>query len=164
MTSCWIQRRDTKQICNHKIVFISGSVSLRLLAGSLPLGGDGRYFNGNNFNSTPDPGFVVMTSQWPSQVLSHHRLSPSCDMVSVGVIALTMWLCCSFLMITAPVQCFILIYFWNWLLTWAGEWNRWLLPHNNRDPWNINISLVDVFIFHSPVSTLPVIPLQVLIA
>ena len=90
MTSCRIQRRDTKQICNHKIVFISGSVSLRLLAGSLPPGGDRRYFNGNNFNSTPDPGFVVMTSQWPSQVLSHHRLSPSCDMVSVGVIALTM--------------------------------------------------------------------------
>ena len=67
MTSCRIQRRDTKQICNHKIVFIPGFMSpLRLLAGSLPLGGDRRYFNSDNFNSTPDPGFVVMTSHWPS--------------------------------------------------------------------------------------------------
>ena len=29
------------------------------------LSGDRRYFNGNNFNSTSDPGFVAMTSQWP---------------------------------------------------------------------------------------------------
>ena len=64
------------------------------LAGSLPLGGDRRYFNGNNFNSTSDPVFVVMTSHWPSHTtqglaLSHHRLSPSCDTVSVSEVSLT---------------------------------------------------------------------------
>ena len=83
--SCQIQRRDTKQNLQPQIVFIPGSS----MAGSLPLGGDRRYFNGNNFNSTSDLGFVAMTGQWspgPTQglALSHHGLSPSCDTVSVN--------------------------------------------------------------------------------
>ena len=94
MISClW---RNTKKrlkiICNHNIVFIPGSW-LRVAAVSLPLGGDRRYFNGNNFNSTCDLSVTSSLLCWQATgsvtqwglALSHHWLSPSSYRVSVAL-------------------------------------------------------------------------------
>ena len=173
MTSC--QRPNTKK--RHKTEFATTKLFSFLarchcghcLSGALPPGGDRRYFNGNNFNFTSDLGFVVMTSQWPSHtVRSWHYVITGCHPHATQVtdwrLGLTMWL--SILLLSHDYSPGNVSFQFTLELTvdvGRGEWD-WLLPHNNRDPWNINISLVDVFIFHSPVSTLPVIPLLVLIA